>query len=247
MTPQETQLGDIGEAGLLRHLRSRIPAAPDVPVGAGDDAAVVSLQPSALVTTDALVDRRTRSIAQMTEFFIPEIRSRGMVPGLSTHMPETPVYADEMDLDVGTYIQIYNAAGFLMQIEIDWVHRMIWNAKKPIITIKPLAAGRLHPLVGLAFCWATLRDCDMVAIGTMSADEAREVIDISLSQFERRASSVELQTTRSSSDMLSQSASSAGFAPHPDMTMTPEHLGPPSPKASERRLLKSSSSDGLTL
>ncbi|MFC1714060.1 hypothetical protein ACFL6S_10335 [Candidatus Poribacteria bacterium] len=153
-------------------------------------------------STDALVDRRTRTIRDM-DFFIPAIRERGIIPGLSTHMPETPIYADEMGLDVGTYIQIYNAAGFLMQIEVDWVHRMIWQRKKPVITIKPLAAGRLHPLVGLAFNWATLRDIDMVCIGCFTADEAREVVEISLSQLERRVSSVELQRTRSKASVES--------------------------------------------
>jgi len=151
-------------------------------------------------TTDKLVDKRTRTIRDM-DFFIPAIRERGMIPGLSTHMPETPLYADEMDLDVGTYIQIYNAAGFLMQIEIDWVHRMIWNRSKPVITIKPLAAGRLHPLVGLAFNWATLRDKDMVCIGCFTPDEAKEVIDISLSIMEHRSPEVKLQETRSKSSV----------------------------------------------
>ena len=147
-------------------------------------------------TTDALADRRTRSIRD-GEKYMKMIRDRGMIPGLSTHMPEVPIYADETGLDVATYIQIYNAAGFLMQIEVDWVHRMIWQRKKPVITIKPLAAGRLHPLVGLAFSWATLRECDAIAIGTMTPDEAREVIDLSLSLLARRGSEVELQRTRS--------------------------------------------------
>ncbi len=147
-------------------------------------------------TTDKLVDRRDRTIRQM-DVFCEMIRERGMVPGLSTHMPEAPIYADESGLDVGTYISIYNAAGFLMPLEVDWVHRMIWQRAKPVITIKPLAAGRLHPLVGLAFSWATVREQDMVAIGTMTPDEAREVIDISLSQLECRGGSVELQRTRS--------------------------------------------------
>jgi hypothetical protein len=152
--------------------------------------------------TDALVDRRTRSIPKM-DVYCKMIRERGMLPGLSTHMPETPVYADETELDVATYIQLYNAAGFLMQIEADWVHRMIWNAKKPVMTIKPLAAGQLLPLVGLAFVWATLRPIDMVTIGTYTADEAREVIDISLSLLEQRASSIELQKTRSKASVAS--------------------------------------------
>lgn len=74
-----------------------------------------------------------------------------------------------MGNDVATYIQIYNAAGFLMQVEIDWVQRIIWEAQKPVITIKPLAAGKLPPLVGLAFSWSTIRDRDMVCIGTSTA------------------------------------------------------------------------------
>lgn len=148
------------------------------------------------VATDALTDRTTRTIRRMDKY-VEMIRRRGMIPGLSTHMPEVPIYADETGLDVGTYIQIYNAAGFLMQIEVDWVHRMIWRAQKPVMTIKPLAAGRLLPLVGLAFSWATIRECDMVCVGTMTPDEAREVIEISLSVLERRSPDVELQTTRS--------------------------------------------------
>ena len=147
-------------------------------------------------TTDALLDRRARKIRDI-EPITAAIRERNMVPGLSTHMPETPIYADETGIDVATYIQMYNAAGFLMQIEVDWVHRMIWNRKKPVITIKPLAAGRLQPLVGLAFSWATIRDMDMVCIGCMTPDEAREVIAISYSQLEHRESTVELQKTRS--------------------------------------------------
>jgi len=147
-------------------------------------------------TTDALLDRSTRTIRRM-DHYLAMIRERGMVPGLSTHMPETPVYADKAGLDVATYIQLYNAAGFLMQVEVDWVHRIIRDAQKPVMTIKPLAAGRLLPLVGLAFSWATIRDQDMVTIGCSTPDEAREVIDISLTQLNRQASTLELQRTRS--------------------------------------------------
>jgi hypothetical protein len=151
-------------------------------------------------TTDAFVDRKTRSLAGI-EPYLAMIRARGMIPGLSTHMPETPVYADRTGLDVATYIQIYNAAGFLMQIEVDWVHRMIWNARKPVITIKPLAAGRLPPLVGLAFSWSSLREIDMVCIGVYTPYEAEEAIELSLAILERRAPRVELQETRSKASM----------------------------------------------
>jgi hypothetical protein len=156
-------------------------------------------------TTDALLDKRVRKIRDMDRY-AAWIRERGMIPGLSTHMPEAIVYADETGLDVGTYIQIYNAIGFLMQVEVDWVHRIIWGAKKPVITIKPLAAGRLMPLVGLAFNWATLRDQDMVCIGCLTPDEARECIDISLSQLNGSGPQVELQITRSKASLAKREA-----------------------------------------
>lgn len=147
-------------------------------------------------TTDRLVNMRANQIDRM-DLFCRMIRERGMIPGLSTHMPETVILADRSGLDVETYIQIYNAAGFLMHLEVDWIHRIICEAAKPVMTIKPLAAGRLLPLVGLAFSWATIRDTDMVTVGTTTPGEAREVIEVSRSILERRPSQVRLQETRS--------------------------------------------------
>jgi hypothetical protein len=154
-------------------------------------------------TTDAYLNRRTKSMDGI-EVYLRMIRERNMIPGLSTHMPETPGYADACGLDVATYIQIYNAAGFLMQIEIDWVQRMIWKAQKPVITIKPLAAGKVPPLVGLAFSWSTIRDRDMVCIGTSSPNEAAEVVELSASILEHRAPTVELQKTRSKESLMAR-------------------------------------------
>lgn len=146
--------------------------------------------------TDALLDRRDGVIRDIGKY-TAMIRERGMIPGLSTHMPETVVIADRTGADVATYIQIYNAAGFLMQVEADWVMNIIRNAQKPVMTIKPLAAGRLLPVVGLAFVWNTIRPMDMVTIGTTTPDEAREVIDISLDLLSRQVPEYELQRTRS--------------------------------------------------
>jgi hypothetical protein len=146
--------------------------------------------------TDALVDRMHHVIRDV-DGYTKLIRERGMIPGLSTHMPETVVLADKTGADVETYIQIYNAAGFLMQVEADWAMRIIHNAKKPVMTIKPLAAGRLLPVVGLAFVWHTIRDQDMVTVGTTTPDEAREVIELSLDLLHRRLPDHELQKTRS--------------------------------------------------
>jgi hypothetical protein len=150
--------------------------------------------------TDALVDRMhqvIRDIDRYTEM----IRERDMIPGLSTHMPESVVLADKTEADVEAYIQIYNAAGFLMQVEADWVMRIIRNARKPVMTIKPLAAGKLLPVVGLAFAWNTIRDQDMVTVGTTTPDEAREVIELSLDLLNRRIPDYELQRTRSKASL----------------------------------------------
>ncbi len=84
-----------------------------------------------------------------------------------------------------------------MQVEADWIMRIIREAKKPVMTIKPLAAGKLLPTVGLAFVWNTIREQDMVTIGTTTPDEAREVIDLSLDYLEKRIPDNELQKTRS--------------------------------------------------
>jgi hypothetical protein len=146
--------------------------------------------------TDALIDRRAGVIRDL-DGYTRLIRERGMIPGLATHMPEAVVYADRQGADVETYIQLYNAAGFLLQMETDWVMQVIRNAKKPVITIKPLAAGRLLPVVGLAFVWSTLRECDMVTLGATTADEAHESIELSLDLLSRRMPDVELQKTRS--------------------------------------------------
>ncbi len=150
--------------------------------------------------TDALIDRRSGTIRDIDKY-TQMIRARGMVPGLSTHMPEAVVYADKTGADVETYIQIYNAAGFLMQVEADWVQRIIANAQKPVMTIKPLAAGKLLPIVGLAFVWNTIREQDMVTIGTTTPDEAREVIELSLDMLSHQMPELPLQKTRSKTSL----------------------------------------------
>jgi hypothetical protein len=148
--------------------------------------------------TDALLDRTTRRIRGI-EYITALIRQYGMIPGLSTHLPETVVFCDENHYDIETYLQIYNAAGFMMPVEVDWELRIILDAKKSVTAIKPLAAGRLIPLVGLCFVWNTLREQDLVAIGTTTPDEAKEVIELSLDFIKRRRPDHRLQYTRSKS------------------------------------------------
>ena len=153
-------------------------------------------------TTDQLVDRCQGKIRMMPEL-CKMIRERGLRPGLSTHLPESIIMADQNELDVDTYISIFNLMGFLMPIEVDWINRVILNAKKPVLTIKPLAAGQIRPLQGLTFSWNAIREQDMVAVGTKTPMEAEEIIEMSLSILEKRNSRIKLQETRSKASVKS--------------------------------------------
>ena len=132
---------------------------------------------------EELVDKNKKEIRRIGDY-TSMIREYDMIPGLSAHMPELIVYSDANGYDVETYIQIYNCLGFLMQVEIEAIAGIIHNAKKPVMTIKPMAAGRVTPYVGLNFAWATLRKCDMVAVGAIRADEVYENIEISRAALE---------------------------------------------------------------
>ncbi len=125
------------------------------------------------------------------------IREQGMIPGLSTHRPEAIRCADESGLDVETYIAIYNPIGFLCPLETDWMQRVINNAKKPVMCIKPLAAGRVLPPTGLRFVFSTIRPIDMVCLGCLSPEEVDEDVAIVREVLEGAEAQRELQYTRS--------------------------------------------------
>ena len=141
-------------------------------------------------SVEELVNKNKRTIERLPDY-TSMIREYGMIPGLSAHMPELIVYSDEQQYDVETYIQIYNCMGYLMQIEIEYIHKVIWNAKKPVMTIKPMAAGRVTPFVGITFSFATIRPCDMVTVGCFTPEEAYEDIEIGFAALERRAPDIE--------------------------------------------------------
>ena len=136
-------------------------------------------------STEQLVNKNKRTIDRLPDY-LDMIRQEGMIPGVGAHMPEVIVYSDENEYDVETYIQLYNCMGFLMQVEVESVNRIIHEAKKPVMTIKSMAAGRVSPFVGLNFVWNTLRPCDMVTVGCFDPEEAEEDIEISLAAIERR-------------------------------------------------------------
>ena len=141
-------------------------------------------------SAEQLVNKHKHIIDRLPDY-LDMIRQEGMIPGLSAHMPELILYSDENEYDVQTYLQIYNCMGFLMQVEVETVHRIIHEAKKPVMTIKSMAAGRVSPFVGLNFSWNTIRPCDMVTVGCFDPEEAEEDIEISLAAIERRRPNLE--------------------------------------------------------
>ena len=136
-------------------------------------------------SAEQLVNKNKRTMDRLPDY-LDMIRQYGMKPGLSAHMPELIQFPDEQDYDVETYVQIYNCLGFMMQVEIESVNRIIWNAKHPVMTIKSMAAGRCTPFVGLSFSYATIRPCDMVTVGAFMPDEVHEDVEIALAAIERR-------------------------------------------------------------
>lgn len=145
-------------------------------------------------SAEQLVNKNTGTMRRLPDY-LDMIRQAGLIPGLSAHMPELVIYSDRNEYDVQTYIQIYNCMGFLMQIEVEGVRRVIENAKKPVMTIKSMAAGRCSPYVGLTFNFATLRPQDMVTVGAFTPDEVHEDVEIALAALERRMPDLEGRTS----------------------------------------------------
>ena len=152
-------------------------------------------------STEQLVNKNTGQIPRLSDY-LEMIREEGLIPGLSAHMPELILFSDANDYDVETYIQLYNPLGFLMQIEIETVAKIIHNAKKPVMTIKPFAAGRTTPFVGLNFVYNTIRECDMVTIGCLTPREAAEDIEIARAAIGRYMPNLEGRTSPAKTELI---------------------------------------------
>jgi len=136
-------------------------------------------------SAEQLVNKNLKAIPRLPDY-LKMIREQGMIPGLSAHMPELIIYSDLNEYDVETYIQIYNCMGFLMQVEVESVRRIIERAQHPVMTIKAMAAGRCTPYVGLSFSYATLREQDMVVVGAYTPQEVHEDVEIALAALKHR-------------------------------------------------------------
>ena len=77
------------------------------------------------------------------------------------------------------------------EVEAESVIRIIHEAKKPVMTIKPMAAGRTTPYVGLTFNWNVLRAQNMITVGCINEHEVHEDVEISLAALEHRLPNIQ--------------------------------------------------------
>lgn len=133
------------------------------------------------------------------EDLLSYIRKLGMIPGISTHRPETLTVLANSGYDVEFVILPFNSIGFLSNLEVNWIAKMIREFPKPIIVIKPLAAGRLMPEQGIPFVLNNIKETDAVAIGVMSPEEVEEDVAIFLDTLMNRHTNRDLLSTPSKS------------------------------------------------
>jgi len=150
---------------------------------------------------EQLINKNKKTMDRLPDY-MKMIRDAGLIPGLSAHMPEVIQYSDLNGYDVETYIQLFNCLGFMMQVEIESVIRIIHDAKKPVMTIKPMAAGRVSPYVGLTFNWNVLRSQDMITVGCVNEHEAHEDVEISLAALEHRLPDLEGRSSPSKTSII---------------------------------------------
>jgi hypothetical protein len=156
-------------------------------------------------SAEQLVNKNKQTMDRLPDY-LDMVRQNGMIPGLSAHMPELIVYSDLNEYDVETYVQIYNCMGFLMQVEVEYIYNVIMNAKKPVMTIKSMAAGRTTPFVGLTFSYATLREKDMVTVGCFDENEVHEDVEIALAAIEKRSVKLAGRNSPAKSDIMQEQA-----------------------------------------
>ncbi|MHA1733294.1 MAG: hypothetical protein ACTSU5_15210 [Promethearchaeota archaeon] len=106
------------------------------------------------------------------EDYLAQIRDLGMVPGLSTHYYETLKIVKKRDYDVSLVVQPVNTLGFQSNIEVNTLANIIRSFDRQVIAIKPFAAGRLLPEVGLNFTLNNIKENDLVAMGVDNIQNA---------------------------------------------------------------------------
>jgi hypothetical protein len=125
------------------------------------------------------------------------IRDQGMIPGISSHRPEALGICVEQGYDVELMILPLNTLGFLCAYEVEWQARIIRQCPKPVLVIKPLAAGRISPEPGFTFVYNQIKPTDIVAVGVLSSEEMEENVAIVEAVLRGEEPKIKPQETRS--------------------------------------------------
>jgi len=125
------------------------------------------------------------------------IRDSGMIPGISSHRPEALGICTQRGYDVELMILPLNTLGFLCSLEVEWQSRIIRDCPKPVLVIKPLAAGRISPEPGFTFVYNRIKPIDLVAVGVLSSEEMEENVALVEAILAGKEPDIELQETRS--------------------------------------------------
>lgn len=137
------------------------------------------------ITTEKMVNKHKRMIEGVEEY-LAMIHDAGMSAGIQANMPEIITYSDNNGYDADVYVQNYNCAGFLMQVEIEQCIQVIHSSRKPVITLDPVAGGKVTPYVGLTYSWNSIRSQDFIAFEVLYGFTAEEIIEISCAALEHR-------------------------------------------------------------
>ncbi|MEW5760566.1 MAG: hypothetical protein AB1779_07355 [Candidatus Thermoplasmatota archaeon] len=106
----------------------------------------------------------------------------GFETGVATHTPGKVIPIVENIEEVRLILAPINKIGRFMKPTIDSAMKAILNSSKPIIAIKPLAAGFLSPLEGLSFLSDKVKG---IAVGITSETEAEETLNFAKLLFNR--------------------------------------------------------------
>lgn len=110
-----------------------------------------------------------KSFKAMYKIAYPDIaahvRDKGMIPGLSTHYPESIKAVEKNGYDAPLIIQPLNKKGYQSPVEPRELIEVIQGTKIQILNIKPMAAGRLKPRPALEFCLNNIKKNDFLAVG----------------------------------------------------------------------------------
>jgi len=114
-----------------------------------------------LISQDVLANTCAIPYPEIAEY----IRDKGMIPMLSSHYIETIEAVEKQGYDAQMVIQPFNKKGFESNTDPAILARKIKNTKVRILNIKPMAAGRIPPREGLAFCAKTIKKKDLLVVG----------------------------------------------------------------------------------